>query len=85
MISTACPYCKILVVEANSPSVSDLARSDDTAARLGAQVISNSYGIRESGYSQTFARAYRHPGQWWSPRPGTSASTPPTSRPTWPR
>jgi hypothetical protein len=62
MISTACPYCKILVVEANSPSVSDLARTDDVAARLGAQVISNSYGIRESGVSQTFARAYEHPG-----------------------
>ena len=62
MISVACPHCKILVVEANSPSVSDLARADDTAARLGAQVISNSYGIRESGYSQTFARDYRHPG-----------------------
>ena len=26
MISAACPHCKILVVEANSPSVSDLAR-----------------------------------------------------------
>jgi hypothetical protein len=62
MISVACPYCKIIVVEANSPSVSDLAHAEDTAARLGAQVISNSYGIRESGYSQTLARAYEHPG-----------------------
>jgi len=62
MISVACPYCKILVVEANSPSVSDLAHSENTAARLGAQVISNSYGIRESGFSQTLARDYRHAG-----------------------
>jgi len=63
MISVACPHCKILVVEASSPAVSDLARSEDTAARLGASVISNSYGIRESGYSQTLARAYQHPGR----------------------
>jgi subtilase family serine protease len=62
MISAACPHCKILVVEASSPSGADLARSEDTAARLGAQVISNSYGIREAGYSQAFARAYHHPG-----------------------
>ncbi|MGH3394192.1 MAG: S53 family peptidase, partial [Streptosporangiaceae bacterium] len=62
MISVACPHCKILVVEANSPAVSDLARAAGTAARLGAQVISNSYGIRESGYSQPFARYYEHRG-----------------------
>ena len=34
MISVACPHCKILVVEASSPSAGDLARSEDTAARL---------------------------------------------------
>jgi hypothetical protein len=62
MISVACPYCKIIVVEASSASTGDLARSEDTAARLGAQVISNSYGVRESGYSQLWARSYRHPG-----------------------
>src|SRR5262249_9800082 len=62
MISAACPHCKIIVVEANSPSVPDLAATDTTAARLGAQVISNSYGIRESGYSQGFSHDYRHPG-----------------------
>src|SRR6185312_4098782 len=59
MISAACPHCKILVVEGNSPSVPDLAATDNTAARLGAQIISNSYGIRESGYSQGFSKAYR--------------------------
>ena len=62
MISAACPHCKILVVEASSPYGSDLARSEDTAARLGAQVISNSYGIRETGFSQAYARAYQHRG-----------------------
>ena len=62
MISAACPHCKILVVEGNSPDVSDLAQTEDTAARLGAQVISNSYGHRESGFALAYATAYRHPG-----------------------
>jgi hypothetical protein len=62
MISAACPHCKILVVEGNSADVIDLARTEDTAARLGARVITNSYGIRESGFSQGLAKDYRHPG-----------------------
>lgn len=62
MISAACPHCKILVVEANSSLVSDLAKTDNTAARLGAQVISNSYGTRENGFAQHYAKAYNHPG-----------------------
>jgi subtilase family serine protease len=62
MISAACPRCRILVVEANSPALGDLARSEATAARLGASVISNSYGTREYGYAQKFARWYGQPG-----------------------
>ena len=49
MVSVACPRCHILVVEGNSPSTPDLAATERTAARLGAQVISNSYGIGENG------------------------------------
>lgn len=62
MVSAACPHCKILVVEADSTSLTDLAAAEDTAARLGATVISNSYGTRESGLSQAYASAYDHPG-----------------------
>jgi hypothetical protein len=62
MVSAACPRCRILVVEASSDSVADLAAAEDTAARLGAQVISNSYGIRENGLVQPYAAAYDHPG-----------------------
>ena len=62
MVSAACPRCQILVVEASSPSFSDLATGEDTAARLGAVAISNSYGARETGYTQATAAAYRHPG-----------------------
>jgi subtilase family serine protease len=62
MISVACPHCRIVVVEANDPGDVNLARTDDTAARLGAQVISNSYGQRENGFALAQAKAYRHPG-----------------------
>jgi len=62
MVSAACPQCRILVVEANTQELTDLATAEDTAARLGANVISNSYGVREDGYAMTFAGAYDHPG-----------------------
>jgi subtilase family serine protease len=62
MISTACPSCKILVVEAKNTSFNSLAQTDKTAARLGAQVISNSYGGRENGFALADAKAYDHPG-----------------------
>ncbi|HEV2370763.1 MAG TPA: S8 family serine peptidase [Streptosporangiaceae bacterium] len=62
MISAACPHCHILVVEATAPTFADLAASEDTAARLGAQVISNSYGAREDGIALSYASAYAHPG-----------------------
>lgn len=62
MISVACPSCKILVVEGRNPSTNALAQTERTAARLGASVISNSYGIRENGSALTAARAYDRPG-----------------------
>jgi hypothetical protein len=62
MISVACPHCRILVVEANDDSDVNLAATENTAARLGAQVISNSYGGRENGFALEEARAYQHPG-----------------------
>ena len=63
MISVACPRCHILVVEGNSPSTPDLAATERTAARLGAQVISNSYGTGEDGFSLPFRRAYQPRGR----------------------
>jgi subtilase family serine protease len=61
MASAMCPKCKILVVEANTSLYSDFAAAENTAARLGAHVISNSYGGSESG-TQAFEAAYNHPG-----------------------
>jgi hypothetical protein len=62
MISVACPSCHIVVVEANSAEDTSLARTEGTAARLGAEVISNSYGGRENGFALAHRRAYTQPG-----------------------
>ncbi|MBV9257304.1 MAG: S53 family peptidase [Ktedonobacteraceae bacterium] len=63
MVSAICPKCHILLVEANSASFPDLGSSVDTAVRLGANIISNSYGSTEDAQSaQTAAHYYYHPG-----------------------
>ena len=64
MVSAACPRCHILVVEATTQSFKNLAASVDTAARLGASVISNSYGGPENGRGDPlrYARSYQHRG-----------------------
>jgi len=59
-----CPNCKVLLVEASSNSLANLSASVNTAAKLGATEISNSYGGSEfSGeLSETYAAPYNHPG-----------------------
>jgi subtilase family serine protease len=49
MVSALCPLCKILVVDALTNSVADLAASVDTAVTDGATVVSNSFATTESG------------------------------------
>ena len=63
MVSAVCPCCHILLVEANSSYMSDLGTAVNTAARLGASAISNSYGGGEY-WSETIdeSRYYNHPG-----------------------
>lgn len=61
MVSAACPGCRIIVVEANSAASTDLAAAANTAASLGANVISNSYGADESG-TQSLETLYTHAG-----------------------
>lgn len=59
-VSATCPSCKIVLVEANSSSLLDLLRAVQTAQRLGADVISNSYGSRgEFSGEQYLERFYR--------------------------
>jgi subtilase family serine protease len=62
MVSAMCPNCKILLVQANSASYADLATAEDTAAALGAHVISNSYGGAESSSSKNYEASYTHAG-----------------------
>jgi MYXO-CTERM domain-containing protein len=63
MVSAACPDCKILLIEADSPSTDDLGASVNMAAKMGAAAISNSYGGPEDNtVSAVSAQYYKHPG-----------------------
>ena len=61
MASAICPGCSILLVEANSASLANLAAAVNRAAAMGAHVISNSYGGSESG-SQNTEQLYNYAG-----------------------
>lgn len=63
MVSAACPNCKILLVEASSASMTNLGTAVNTAVRLGAKFVSNSYGGGESSSDATYDTQYfNHPG-----------------------
>ena len=62
MVSAACPNCHILLVEANSASLDDLGTGATTAANLGANAISNSYGTAEFSTQNTYDHYYNLPG-----------------------
>ena len=63
MVSAACPSCKIILVEADSATNDDLGTAVNTAASLGANVISNSYGGPEdSTVVSASSTYYDHPG-----------------------
>lgn len=61
MASAMCPRCQIWLVEGNTNSYANLAAAVNTAASLGAHVISNSYGGGESG-TQSYEPSYNHAG-----------------------
>ena len=59
----ACNKCNILLVEAATTSSADLAKAVNTAVRLGATEVSNSYGGPEvTNEPSTIRAAYNHPG-----------------------
>jgi subtilase family serine protease len=62
MVSAVCPNCHILLVEANTNLNTDLYTAVDTAARLGANAISNSYGGGESSSETSQDIHFNHPG-----------------------
>ena len=61
MVSAICPNCHILLVEASSASFNNLGTAENTAARLGASEISNSYGGGDAPDS-TYGGYYNHAG-----------------------
>jgi hypothetical protein len=61
MVSAACPQCRILLVEASTSSMANLGAAVDTAVRLGAVAVSNSYGGPDAS-DRDYGRYYHHPG-----------------------
>jgi subtilase family serine protease len=64
MVSAICPNCNILLVEARNGAIKYLGKSVNTAVRMGAHAISNSYEnrikkLRNQGEDERF---YNHPG-----------------------
>lgn len=57
-----CPNCKLILVEANSNSYTDLMTAVDMARSLGATVISNSYGSSEFAGETAFDSHFNVPG-----------------------
>ncbi len=62
MVSAICPHCKIILVEANNTGIGALSTAEDTAARLGAKFISNSWGGSEFNTEGNYDVHFRHLG-----------------------
>lgn len=58
-----CENCSILLIEATSPTNSNLLKAVDTAVGLGATIVSNSYGSGESSTEKTsYDKHFNLPG-----------------------
>ena len=57
-----CPNCRILLVEATSDSLVDLLAAVDTAANLGANEISISWGVAEFSTESLYDFHFNRPG-----------------------
>ncbi|MEY9834935.1 peptidase S8 [Streptacidiphilus sp. EB103A] len=63
MVSAMAPNAKIILVEASSTSMTSLGTAVNTAAKLGATEITNSYGGGESSSDTSYDTSYfNHPG-----------------------
>jgi subtilase family serine protease len=62
MVSAICPQCKIVVAEAASDQIGDLASAVGTAVAAGATEVSNSYSVPEDPAFAQYAAAYNVPG-----------------------
>jgi sugar lactone lactonase YvrE/alpha-tubulin suppressor-like RCC1 family protein len=62
MVSATCPECHIVLVEADTSYLDDLGAAVDTAAELGADVISNSWGVEDFPWGSSYNHFFEHPG-----------------------
>jgi hypothetical protein len=61
-VRAVCHTCRILLVEANAGNIGDTATAVNTAVRMGATEISNSYGAPVAPTTAAILKAYNHPG-----------------------
>lgn len=64
-VRSVCQTCKILLVEAKTPTNQNVSIAENTAVRLGATEVSNSFGGPEpvqSGEAASTLAAFNHPG-----------------------
>lgn len=62
MVSAICPNCKILLVEGNTNSSTNLYAAENQAVVLGATEISNSWGLGENAIIVSAEVNFNHPG-----------------------
>jgi subtilase family serine protease len=62
MVSAICPKCKIILVESNSTAPGSLSAAEDTAVRLGAKFVSNSWGGPEFSTETSYDSHFEHRG-----------------------
>jgi PKD domain len=61
-VHSVCHSCHILLVEASTNGNGDLGASENTAVRLGANEVSNSFGEPEAGSDSSYQADFNHPG-----------------------
>ena len=69
MVSAICPNCTIDLIEANSDSLPDLGKAEDTAVSLGAKFVSNSWSSSSEVWTDldypgesAYDAYFNHPG-----------------------
>lgn len=85
-VSAVCPKCKITLVEADSDDLTALGTAVNSAVRLGAKIVSNSYGATEfNGVSGYGKRYYTHRGVAIVASSGDESFGPASFPAVWPR
>ena len=62
MVSAICPHCRLVLLEARNDFITSMGLAEDTAARLGAVSISDSWSGFEFVGEQAFDHYFNHPG-----------------------